>query len=539
MGIKKIFQQFFWIVSFLLLASVLCMAALEVKNQNSADDGRTDGIRIQMAESSDKDHMPTVMFLHDLHTEALNEKDCSTCHLKDDGGQYTFKFMRTADFDYDVNMTVYHENCIGCHNRMKEEGKQAGPNTGNCRACHNQESDISSSWSDLAFDHSLHSRHVSSETIRPKEKAQKDNCGTCHHEYDKKARKTVYVQGKEGACRYCHLKVDTKEARSNQTVTHESCLNCHMMMKKKKVIKTGPIDCEGCHSAELQKEIKVVKPVPRITRNQPDAVLMATAMNKTIADGKKLQLTISPVAFDHKMHESSTKSCQSCHHASLEKCSACHTPAGDKKGDFITLEKAMHEVKDAQSCVGCHTQAQKKQDCAGCHSQMPFGKSDQGACKSCHNVKLADAKHFPIKPEDQVKLANSVISSRKMPALAYDQKDVPEKVIIDVMKKEYEAAELPHRKVVDTLMARLNKDTLGKYFHKDKYTMCQGCHHNSPMSAAPPKCATCHSLAPKKATDGRPGLKGAYHGQCIGCHDKMGIKKPAATACAECHKKKS
>ncbi len=118
MGIKKIFQQFFWIVSFLLLASVICMGALEINTNESTDNGRTDGIRIQATDQSGKDEMPAVMFLHDLHTEALEGKDCSTCHLRSDTGEYTFKFMRTANFDYDVNMTVYHENCIGCHNRM-------------------------------------------------------------------------------------------------------------------------------------------------------------------------------------------------------------------------------------------------------------------------------------------------------------------------------------------------------------------------------------------------------------------------------------
>ncbi len=380
---------------------------------------------------------------------------------------------------------------------------------------------------------------MSAEAIRPIEKDQKDNCGACHHEYDKKARKTVYVPGKEGACQYCHLKTDTKEARSVQTVTHESCLNCHLAIKAKKVIKTGPTVCEGCHSSEFQKSIKVIDSVPRIQRKQPDAVLMATAMNQAIAAGKEPLMGISPVVFDHKMHETSEKTCQSCHHASLEKCSACHTTTGDKKGDFITLEKAMHALRDTQSCVGCHAQAQKKQDCAGCHTQMTSKKMDQQACKSCHSIELADAKRFPAKSEDQVKLAHSAIAGRKMPPIAYDKKDIPEKVAIDVMKKDYEAAAFPHRKVVDTLLARLNKDTMGKYFHKDMYSMCQGCHHNSPMTATPPKCVTCHSIAPQKASNGRPGLKGAYHGQCIGCHDQMGIEKPAATACIECHKKKS
>jgi len=539
MGIKKIFQQFFWIVLFLLLASVVCMGSLVVINTVSSDKGRTDGIRIQSTDQSGKDQMPEVMFLHDLHTEALRGKDCSTCHLKYERGQYKFRFMRTTDFDYDVNMTVYHENCIGCHNRMKAEGKLAGPNTGNCRACHNQESDWVSSWQNLDFDKSLHYRHVSSKTIKPIAMDQKDNCGACHHEFNQKTRETVYVPGKEGACQYCHLENDTKEARSSQTVTHESCLNCHLSMKAKKVRQTGPIDCDGCHSIDMQKKIKVIESVPRIQRKQPDAVLLATAFNKAIAKGKDAQLSISSVAFNHKVHEESSKSCKNCHHASLEKCSSCHTTTGDKKGSFITLEKAMHATKENQSCVGCHTKSQQKNDCAGCHSQMTISTIDKKGCQLCHSIAMTADKRFPIKSDDQAKLAQTAIDNRKMPPIRYETNDVPEKVSIEIMKKDFEAAEFPHRKIVDTLLAGLNQDSLGKYFHQDNNTMCQGCHHNSPQSVKPPKCVTCHSMTLQKATDGRPGLKGAYHGQCIGCHNQMGIKKPAATACIECHKKKS
>ena len=79
-------------------------------------------------------------------------------------------------------------------------------------------------------------------------------------------------------------------------------------------------------------------------------------------------------------------------------------------------------------------------------------------------------------------------------------------------------------------------------FHRNELTLCQGCHHNTPATLTPPKCAACHSdtreIVTRVAGDGRPGLKGAYHGQCIGCHQKMGIKEPAATDCIRCHKER-
>jgi hypothetical protein len=83
---------------------VLYTGALETTGKS--DNGRADVISIQMA--GGKSQMLAVMFLHDLHTASLENQDCSTCHLKDDDKQYSFKFMRTVDFDYEVNMTVYH-----------------------------------------------------------------------------------------------------------------------------------------------------------------------------------------------------------------------------------------------------------------------------------------------------------------------------------------------------------------------------------------------------------------------------------------------
>jgi hypothetical protein len=75
--------------------------------------------------------------------------------------------------------------------------------------------------------------------------------------------------------------------------------------------------------------------------------------------------------------------------------------------------------------------------------------------------------------------------------------------------------------------------------------MCQGCHHNSPASKNPPSCASCHAKPFDPATPDRPGLKAAYHGQCMSCHKAMGmteLKKggetSSATSCVVCHDEK-
>jgi hypothetical protein len=90
-------------------------------------------------------------------------------------------------------------------------------------------------------------------------------------------------------------------------------------------------------------------------------------------------------------------------------------------------------------------------------------------------------------------------------------------------------------------MTGLKDSKLAQYFHGDPGTVCQGCHHNSPPSKNPPRCANCHpqahgqALTTVEAT--RPGLLAAQHGQCMNCHQVMAVK-PEATACTECHKER-
>ncbi len=62
---------------------------------------------------------------------------------------------------------------------------------------------------------------------------------------------------------------------------------------------------------------------------------------------------------------------------------------------------------------------------------------------------------------------------------------------------------------------------------------CEICHHYAPSGHIPP-CRECHG-GPLNPVDIRqPGLKGAYHRQCMNCHREWSH----GTACAVCHAKK-
>ena len=63
---------------------------------------------------------------------------------------------------------------------------------------------------------------------------------------------------------------------------------------------------------------------------------------------------------------------------------------------------------------------------------------------------------------------------------------------------------------------------------------CAACHDN--MASNPPQaCGVCHA-GPNEADDpARLGLKGAYHRQCISCHERQLQPAPAPTQCSSCH----
>ena len=60
---------------------------------------------------------------------------------------------------------------------------------------------------------------------------------------------------------------------------------------------------------------------------------------------------------------------------------------------------------------------------------------------------------------------------------------------------------------------------------------CVLCHHHTPEGAAHPACRTCHEVAFKHEDLRKPGLKGAYHRQCMGCHREWSHE----TKCKTCH----
>lgn len=460
---------------------------------------------------------PGVLFFHDKHVKSLRgkNKDCNTCHLKNDK-RMSLKFKRIEDISRQETMDIYHNNCIDCHKKTTAAGEKSGPES--CGACHIKNPSKLPSATRFGFDKSLHYRHT---------KNLENKCETCHHAYDKKMEKLFYAKGEEGSCRYCHGQKTKDRLLSMKLASHESCIDCHLKMEAQKK-KAGPVDCISCHDAEKQGQIKKIAVVERINRKQPDIVMLS-------AGEKDTKSRMNFVPFDHLAHEKYNDTCRVCHHKEMKSCNKCHQLDSVKDGDWIALEQAMHNPDAKESCLGCHKTLKKEKNCAGCHASIPQRDPDNANCDKCHIKPFR--KITKEKPEDLNKIAEKMLLKvKKKKAKTYSKDDIPEKVIIGKLSDKYEPVEFPHSKIIDAISSRIKKSKLATYFHGSKNTLCQGCHHNSPDSPKPPKCGTCHNKPFKKNNLFRPGIKGAYHIQCMGCHKEMGVEKPAG--CIECHKEK-
>jgi hypothetical protein len=244
------------------------------------------------------------------------------------------------------------------------------------------------------------------------------------------------------------------------------------------------------------------------------------------------------VPFNHKAHEMYNDTCRVCHHADLKACVNCHTLEGAKEGNYVKLEQAMHRLNVNQSCMGCHDTRMTDQNCAGCHTSFEK-KRQQGtaSCQNCHMVpKSAVAEEVRLNQAKEK--AAETLEKREAVTATYDALEIPEIVTIDTLMNQYEPVKLPHRKIIQTMVGNIKDNKLANFFHHDKGTVCQGCHHHSPPAKQPPMCVSCHGKPFNAKDPFKPGLMAAYHRQCFECHKAMNIKKPVSTDCSGCHQKK-
>ena len=91
---------------------------------------------------------------------------------------------------------------------------------------------------------------------------------------------------------------------------------------------------------------------------------------------------------------------------------------------------------------------------------------------------------------------------------------------IDMQAVRFPSLSAPDVMVIDALVDLYEPVVFAHKLHADMSNMGQGCaqcHHYS-LPDNVPACTECH-LTERSATSMiQPGLKGAYHRQCLGCH---------------------
>jgi len=519
---------------------------------------------------------PKVVFPHDRHTLFLEKKrkegeekkndvrnDCAVCHMSDGQG-FSAKFTwsrnmgnapgmgetpnagQTPDTNGIKNkekkslVDMYHADCIACHLETAVENETKGPVT--CGGCHVENVPVQGGRESFDFDKSLHFRHV---------KANENKCERCHHQYDQTKKTLFYAKGKEGSCRYCHKEEKEENRSSMRQASHSSCVGCHIKAPSENKV-AGPILCAGCHDPAALEKIEKLSPVPRMEMKQPDAVFIK---KKEKGNESPKDSRMNRVPFNHKAHEQYNESCRVCHHKDLASCSTCHSQDAPKDGKEIRLEQAMHQAGATQSCVGCHDSIKKRDDCAGCHWSVSTSKGgDADSCVVCHMKPLKESFQDEAGGYDE-KMARIMMTSREKrnaakrldmgeikiasPGLETIRlSDIPERTLIDSAADKYKPVDFPHRKIVLKLAEAVNKSPLARSFHQGDQALCMGCHHNSPAAKNPPGCAECHARPFNEKNMFRPGLKAAYHIQCMECHKAMKIQTPVSTNCVGCHEEK-
>ena len=478
-----------------------------------AKETRSDIINIDAMKIFGDLERPLVPFPHDKHTDAIEKAggDCKACHIDRDN-KLSQNFTGFENSSQKASMDNFHDSCIGCHEETESQDQPSGPVT--CADCHDPNPAITSSRQPMGLDNSLHYRHI---------EAYDQKCEACHTE----CKTDVYKKGEETTCRHCHNGNQAEnKVISLEEAVHESCIACHMTKAAAKK-DTGPVKCAGCHDIEAQQSVEKVSPVPRLDRKQPATPMMKTG-NFEVDESNKNRMDF--VAFNHEVHEQANDTCRVCHHKAMSACNTCHTIDGSEASTGVSLEQAMHSMNQDQSCTGCHEALQNDDSCAGCHAVLPK-KRRQGSesCLKCH-------AQLPVEAVMDEVTAKTVIEQRNIQTQIFEQEDIPETIIIKEFSDKYEPVEFPHRQIVNKIADNIKDNKLAAYFHTDKGTLCQGCHHNAPPSKQPAGCKSCHGKPFNEKDMNKPGIMGAYHIQCMECHVNMKIDK---VGCTDCHQEKN
>jgi len=235
----------------------------------------------------------------------------------------------------------------------------------------------------------------------------------------------------------------------------------------------------GCERPETPAACPVCPPCPAVaptpTAEKPLAdKLLSSDNGPAVSVLYHLTNQYTSVKFDHRSHVEYSDSCGSCHHhqSEVESTPACRECHGQALQNLRRpgLKGAYH-----RQCMGCHRET----------GNGPLG------CEECHPKRVkADQADTPVpapRPEERMMLGHL---AREKPPLSFNHE-----------------------------------------LHTEMADACRDCHHHQGEVEKTPPCRECHNTRDTKQGQQKPGLKDAYHTQCLTCHKE----KFGPTECDGCH----
>src|SRR3990172_988875 len=134
---------------------------------------------------------------------------------------------------------------------------------------------------------------------------------------------------------------------------------------------------------------------------------------------------------------------------------------------------------------------------------------EQARCLNCHSCAVPTHDNVCLRACER---------SPEVAEISTSTTGVPDIIPLDKLVGLYEPVSFPHK-----LHADMEKMGSG----------CMVCHHHNPPGRIL-SCGECHGGPSNPNNLGQPGLKGAYHRQCLGCHREWSHK----TDCNICHTKR-
>ncbi|MBU0640588.1 MAG: cytochrome c3 family protein [Planctomycetes bacterium] len=136
----------------------------------------------------------------------------------------------------------------------------------------------------------------------------------------------------------------------------------------------------------------------------------------------------------------------------------------------------------------------------------------ESSCADCHTCESPTAEEPCLRACLRARTRESTDRLREQPG--------PDIVVLDELEDLYLPVPFDHKGHAD--MAAITRG-------------CELCHHHTPEEAQRSACKACHEVEPARQDIHKPGLRGAYHRQCLSCHREWSD----ASACEACHAPKA